>query len=348
MFVKFFLKNKKFKTLNIFALTIIAAFLFCSQVSAIGQVTDPIIIKDALRGEKIQETLFIVNTDDKEAKIDLISEGDIKDWVKFYNKNDVKTPIQSVVIPANSRLDVIAYFNIPKNISNGEYRGLVSVIKKPDVEKKKEETSASILQKIDREVTIIISDKENIKLEASIIPNEFDLKKDEPLSIRIIFDNQGNVSINPQVQLKIKKGNKTVYNAIFPYPEDMDFVKPLEQVEIPAIEIPISSFEKGQYLAEINILYNNKIILEKDFQFSVDIIGHPIKKNNIINLITFNFKTINWPKISIFIVVILVLIILIFICLNIKMKIKKNKKNQLHQLENSEKSKEKNNKKNNK
>ncbi len=253
--------------LSVFSLLSIMALPL--NVQAIGQMTQPIDIKDALRGQKYQSELIIVNTDKKEVKVDLTAEGQVKDWTKFYQRTDLKNAITSATATAGATLNIIAEFTVATTTANGVYTGAVSVTTKPDTATQKDQSYASIAQKIDREVTITVSDKENINLQVSVIPNKYDFASNEAMKIRFIYDNQSNINLSPQIQFKITQNDKTFYNAIFPYPENDTPVTALSQHEIPTLEIPTSGLGNGKYVAQISFLHNGKSISEKQFGFSV-------------------------------------------------------------------------------
>lgn len=255
--------------LKLISIAVLAVgFFMPSQLLAIGLINKPIVINNALRDETIQETLKIFNSEEKEASFDLIAEGDIKDWTSFYLPEDLNNPITKVQAPAQSYYKATVYIKVPEDAANRQYNGQLTIILRPDKEDS-EESQASVSQKLSRLVAITVTDMEIIDFNVSVIPHKYGLEENEPLNVRFIYDNQGNVSIAPQIQLKIKKDNKTIYNVIHPYPENKPAVKPLAQYEVSAIEIPTYGFEKGQYVAEISFLHNNKIALEKDFKFSI-------------------------------------------------------------------------------
>lgn len=296
--IKYMNKHKahyfsKLKISSFFVPFLVLAFAFsilsfAPQASAIGQITSLIDIKNALRGQEYRQTLTIVNTEKQDAKVELSAEGDIKDWVEFYKTDDLKNPIEALGMASETTMEIIAQFNIPEDVPNGKYAGYVSVLRKGGTIENKDESSASVSQKIDREVFIEVSDNEIVDIEASIIPNKYDFAKNDFLSLRVVYDNKGNIKVTPQLQLKIKsvpdesagaeQGNgsanseKTVYNTIYPYPENQEPVEPLGLREIPPIEIPMATFAKGKYSAEVSVFQGSKSIAEKKFGFSVDMI----------------------------------------------------------------------------
>ena len=236
----------------------------------IGQVTEPIIIKDILRDSEITDTLVLFNSEDKEVVLQLKAEGAIADWASFYGIDDknLENPITEIQIPEKSRLDVTVKFKIPEDVPNGEYAGEIAIMTAPAENEEMSKATISVLQRIGREVLITVTDKEILEFKTTVIPLKYGVNKNEPLQIKIIYDNQGNISVEPDVQLKITKDDRTVFNAIFPYSEDEKPVRPLERKAMPLIEWQTAGQEEGEYKAEVKVLLAGKITHENDFRFT--------------------------------------------------------------------------------
>lgn len=267
----------KFMKKNIFAKIILLAAaalflnLFVTQSAlAIGQMTKPIVIKDLLRGQAAESVLILYNSEPKETVYKLIADGDIKDWTSFYLPDDLKNPITEIKVPASSNVKAIARFFVPKDTPNGAYKGEVAIVSAPGKEENKG-VNVSVGMRVGRQVSITVTGKEVVKFDASVIPAKYDLAKNEPLNIRVIYENQGNVSIAPEIRLKIKKDNTTVYSVVYPYPESKPPVNASARYEIPAIEVPTGSFETGRYDAELSISDSGSSV-EKKFGFSVGLV----------------------------------------------------------------------------
>lgn len=279
------------KTKNILKLnTIFLAFftLLPLSASAIGQVTEPIYIKNGLKGEEIREILFLINTEKEDVEVELMADGQVRDWIKF--STDHSETINKIMIPSGSQINAFANIQIPEETPNGEYRGNISVIKTGNGINNSKDTVSSVLQKIDREITIQVGGDEYVHFTASVIPDKYDFTAGEPLNIRFIYDNQGNTSIQPQIQLKIIKDENVIHKVIYPFPENMPSIKPSSQYEVPSIEIPTTTMENGRYLAKIEFLNNDKSYLEKEFTFSVG--G---QNNNFAALSMNRLKSTLWP-----------------------------------------------------
>ncbi len=270
------------KTLSLIAILIsILAFSCPSAVFGIGQMTEPIIIENARQGEVFEKTIYLLNTEKMEAVFEVAAENDIAGWVKFYDPKNPEEAIQKITIPKNSKYSLIAKFSIPDGTPNGKYSGVISVATSPKDEESKEKVSTSVSQKVNREVSITVVDKEEINLKTSIIPKTYNLKTGEPLSIRIIYDNQSNIKVRPQIQLKLKKNGKIKHNAIYPYPEELESVNSFSMKEITPLEIQTTGLEDGKYLAEMVIIVNEENKYEDHFSFTLGDINAGAEKSNM-------------------------------------------------------------------
>lgn len=308
------------------SIVLLSSLFLPTYVFALGQTTEPIIIKDALRGEKIQKEIIAVNSDKKDVKIKFSAEGQINGWAKFYldKDKDFKNPFSTTTIQAQSNLNVTVIIDVPDDVLNGEYKGSISVTNIPDEEVQDDKSRASVIQRIDREVNITVSDHEKIDLKhTSVIPEKYDLKTDEALKIRVIYDNQGNVRLSPQIHLKISEDSedaKNVYDVILPYPEDENAVSSKSQHEINPILIQTIGWKNGKYLAQLEFLHDNKPVLEKNFSFSI------VEKKSLdtTNVNYISIIKLYWVYILIFVILLILLIWQIKRNIDIKKSLKKD------------------------
>lgn len=256
---------------NGFAVALSALLLSLPAAAfAIGQITEPIVVDNALRGQSYESTVTVVNTEKTDTDISLSADGDIKDWVKFYQKSTDENTIDSISLKAGEKKDLVARFTVPDSAANNAYKGVISVSGKPgEYTSNGKDSGSSVTQKIDREVTINVSDQEIVKFDASIIPESYDIARGDPLKIRVQYDNRSNIDIKPQISIKLQNGDNTAYNAIFPYPDNIAAVKPGSIFEIPQLEIPTSNLATGKYKVILKISEGDKFSLDKDFTFSI-------------------------------------------------------------------------------
>jgi hypothetical protein len=238
----------------------------------IGQVTKPIVIEDALRGQEIIDTLRLSNSEEEEVVFGLKTEGDISAWTSFFLVEDesYENPITEFNVPPGPFFSVKVKFSIPDDIPNGEYKGKIYVFYAPTNESEGMDISMNVSQRIGREVRINVTDKEIIKFTTSIIPMSYQIDAEHPVQIKIVHKNLGNVSVNPSIQLKITREEKVVYNAIFPYPEEEAPIKPGENKVMPSyIEWETREQEEGNYRADIFAMQGDEVMDSSKFGFVI-------------------------------------------------------------------------------
>lgn len=178
-----------------------------SPVRAIGQVTEPITITGALRGEKYQEELTVINTEGVSIKADLSADGALGSWAAFYSAGDLSTSTKQLSLAPNERRNVLVIFSVPNDAPNGVYTGNVSVVRAPGDQESVNSPAVAVSQKINRQVTIDVTDEEHVALDASLIPMTYNIASGEQLALRIVQDNLGNISIKPDVRIRIVRND---------------------------------------------------------------------------------------------------------------------------------------------
>ena len=263
------------KITNLVLIIFVLSFALPLSAFGIGQMTEPIVFEDVLRGSQITEILILYNSENPEMVYELKAEGEIADWASFYKieDKDLENPITEISIPAKSSIEATAKFIIPNDIQNGEYTGEVAIISTPTENQEIGEMAITVFQRIGRKVSITVTDEQIIKLDATIIPLIYGMGKDDPLIIKVIYNNQGNVSIEPSIQLKITQistGKVVQVPVIYRYHGDANPVRPFERkVFENLIEWPTTGQDNGRYLAELKVLLNDEIVKETNFRFQV-------------------------------------------------------------------------------
>ncbi len=242
--------------------------VFPSSVQAVGQMTEPVMIQEALRGEEMEVTLILLNSSEKSGIYELDADGDIETWVSFFSPDDPGEFFTEIEIPAQTYLEVMALISLPKDIPNGDYQGSIHVGDKASQEEDGE-TSVAISHGVGREVFINVGDEENVDFLVSVIPEKYNLEEEEALPVRVIYNNRGNVSISPQIGIEVFQEGELLHKTVFPYPSSLNPVRPLSQKEIPAVYVPVYNLESGKYLAHLNFKVNDQDHLSKEFFFSV-------------------------------------------------------------------------------
>lgn len=256
--IKFKLKILSF--LSVFGIFI----LFAPKAEAIGIMSKPIEIDNALRGQVVKEELKILNNNPEKSKFNLIATEDIKDWTVFIYNDEV---VNSLEIASNTREIVNVEIKIPEDVPNKEYSGSLQVEYNPSKDEN-DSISVSVTQRVSRDVFIRVTDQEIISLIRSVSPKDYVIKKEEPLRIKANYYNEGNILLRPDLQIKINKNNKNVHNFIYPYPEDKEAVEPREQEEI-IVSYNLADLDSGKYQVETTVLLNSQEMEKDNFTFAI-------------------------------------------------------------------------------
>jgi len=271
----FFLKNKKY--LIISSLVLLFLMMFGENAKGLSIISEPLIIHNALRGTELVEVFTVLNSDSQEMTYRLFTEGEIAPWITFYSENDkvLENPIQEIQLPSNQGAKILVKIRIPEDIPNGTYRGKMVIAGEPGASDSG--FSAGVSTRLEREIEIEVTDEEIISFKTRIIPRKYLIPTGEPLQIKVIYLNKGNVYIKPDLHLKITdSAGKVVHNAIYPYPEDELPVKPFEKkVFENLIGWQTYGQPKGRYKAEVKILLDGEEYEKKEFSFKV---GYDIRE----------------------------------------------------------------------
>ena len=260
------------KTTIIIIILLMLGSVLPKSVLGIGQMTKPIEVKSILRGQTTESTLTLYNSEEEETVYKLVADGVISNWTSFYTIDDSNNSIDEIQIPAKSNIKAVVRFTVPQDAANGVYIGEVAIISVPE-KTEGGKVNVSVGARVGRRVSITVTDEEIIEFDTTIIPLDREVGKNDPLRIKIIHTNQSNVSIKPSIQLKITKNGGNIFNAIFPYPEDENPVRPLERKTLSSlIEWQTAGQNNGRYRAEVKVLLNDKVMRENDFHFTVGIV----------------------------------------------------------------------------
>lgn len=243
-------------------------------VSAIGQMTQPIVFENAMREQELTETLTLFSSQDADVVYGLAGSGDIANWASFYKIDDIElaNPITEIDVPAKEQVKVTVRFFVPTDTPNGKYTGSVAVTGGIPEQQESSLNQVQVMDRVARKVTISVTDEEIILLETDIIPASYAVSGAEPLRVKAIFANNGNVAVRPETSIKITRlsDSKTVYTAIYPYPEDEEAVKPFNTKTLEDFIVwqPLG-MELGKYNAKVEVKVNGAVVAEESFNFDV-------------------------------------------------------------------------------
>ncbi|MFA6376176.1 MAG: hypothetical protein WCX69_02115 [Candidatus Paceibacterota bacterium] len=263
----------KYSTVSFFTL-IIAIFasslFFAAPAYGIGQITTPIVIPNAIRGEEVAADLVFVNSDITKGNFKLSASGEIGNWTTFYTATDKKNKIADIFsILANTQMGAVAIFTIPMDIPNGTYKGVVTVETVPDVETTSDSTHISVGQTISRSVSITITEKEDVAASVSIIPLKYTFSPKEKLNLTIHVRNTGNITIKPSVRLNITEAGNSIFDVIYPYPNTKDVIKPSTTVTLDPIQWQPMDGKLGDFVANVEVLVGDVSVGKSVIPFTV-------------------------------------------------------------------------------
>ena len=242
-------------------------------VFALGQLTQPIEVKNARRGQVIEERLILNNSDARELSLTLAGQGDIADWATFFLPGDRQTSVTRITIAAKSNLEAYVKIAVPDDARNGTYQGTIQVSQGPGASELGEGVGAVVALSTSRRVTITVTDTETIAFTAQVIPEAFDVRPGEPLNIKILYRNEGNVEIRPRAHVSVKQDARVLGETIYPYPADQPPVKPREEGNI-TVQWPTYRLAEGKYRAYVTA-GEGEVEQSDDFAFSVSATAVP-------------------------------------------------------------------------
>ena len=262
--------NKSFRIIFVM-LVFLFNFLFFEKIFAIGMVAEPLIIKDVLQDQEVSAITTVINTDKNDKVIYGISAiGEIKNWATFYKKTDLTTPINEIEVPAGSDLDFIVKFKIPNDADMITYNGEISVFEKSNAQSEEKSVQMAVSHGLQRMVSISVTGTKILSFESMVIPSKYEVAAGEPLKLKVIYTNNGNVFIRPDLKLLVTNENGAVVDEIrYTYPADLEPVGVHEEKILPPIEWRTSGIANGKYIAKVEILLDDKSYYKKEFNFFI-------------------------------------------------------------------------------
>jgi uncharacterized membrane protein len=212
-----------------------------------------------------------MNSSGKTITFELTAEGLISKWVTYFPIDNKENSITKVDIPANGQASVKVRIAIPENTANGKYIGSLMATTLLSSSSMSSTNSVQIKQKLDRDVHITVTDNQILAFNTIFIPVSYTVARDEPLKVRMIHENSGNVDIKPNVEMVISQNGAEVFKAIFPYPANESAVEPNERKEIAnQIEWRTKGYELGQYNVTLSTFEGDQLNKKEEFILTVN------------------------------------------------------------------------------
>lgn len=251
----------------------VSSFVLPQSILAIAQMTEPIVIENVMRGQEFVKTLSLFNSKDEVDTYGLEGSGEVENWVTFYDVSDInfENPITQQDVPSKSYQDVKMQIIVPTDIPNGQYIGQAVVFTMPSTSTDETDgVSIQVRQKVGREIDITVTDEEIVDLFARVNPVSYDIEEGEELSIKVTYENQGNILLTPSIGLKIinTQDNSTPFEAVFPYPS-ADSPVGAKLTHDVFVKWQTVGEKNGRYQADIKIILDNEVIQTEDFRFNL-------------------------------------------------------------------------------
>jgi hypothetical protein len=242
-------------------LLVIAMSDLAIAISSPGVLPALISVNNVLRGQEINVTLTLRNSNDFEEKFSLNVTGEIVDWISFYSPENASEQINDIIVPSNGSKNVFVIFKIPQEAPNKLYTSKISVQGIP-TEMGGENTS-SIVLKTPVSVSLYVVGEQLILGEVLNITTK-DIEINKLLRIYVEFENTGGVTTTPIIEVSVKKNGAEVANFIHDSTSVM--VGNISTIEA---EWDSTGQTVGDYSADVKVFLNNKMIESKEVNFKI-------------------------------------------------------------------------------
>ncbi|MFZ3074329.1 MAG: hypothetical protein WA093_04360 [Minisyncoccales bacterium] len=260
------------KTQLIVATVSICAFWFSipAVMEAVGIMANPIDVQNARSGQTYWDELLFMNPENDSVSFDLSAEGPITEWTTFYSKDDLKTPITRLIVPARTNLAAKVKIEIPEKTPNDMYFGKLIGITSTSQEESSSKNLVQIRQKLDRDITITVTNNQIVQFTTIFIPLEYSIDKNKPFVVKVIHENAGNIDIAPNVELRVSKEGKDIFKSIFPYPDGLEPIQPNSRKEIiDQVVWQTKGYDSGEYDISLSACIDNSACQKDEFPISI-------------------------------------------------------------------------------
>ncbi len=235
----------------------------------IGQMSQPIVFENALKGGEYTQLLILLNTETVPVKFGLSADGDIAGWTTFYKPDNLNTPITEISMEPKANMQVMAKFSVPGNAENRTYKGNVNIFSKPDAANPESSASINVSLSVPRPVTISVTGIEQKTVSCQIIPKNLTINQGDPLTVTLWCKNTGNVSVKPLTRIIVTKDGAPVDEKAFVFPEDKKRIIPNAMVNWD-VSWPTIGQQSGQYSFKAQIMVDDGVVVENEFGLTIN------------------------------------------------------------------------------
>ena len=230
-------------------------------------------VTDAFRDGEYLRTITAFNPNDKDKNFVLRTEDEAGSWIKFYDIDDLNTPINNISIDANGNKAFIAIIKIPPDEAIGKYNATIIVQTIP--ESGVSGDMVTVLQGRTR-IFITITGDQIVDGEVNSIIAD-NSEPGFPVRIKTVFKNTGNVVVKPKIEISILKGNSIVTSLI----HESTKVRPTSNEPI-IVEWNTTSYDiPDEYKAKVVVSLDDRIIRSEEVPFDIFPVGTITRNGNL-------------------------------------------------------------------
>ena len=233
-------------------------FIIIPVVNAGGLGMGParIDINNGMRGYEYPNMVFVHSSFEEDVTLSLSVEGDCSDWISLYLFDDQSKTVTDIIVPPMSSTNLLAKIKIPEDALAGNYN--CTIYAQQSVTPGEDEQAFAIRVRSDIKVEVTSEELPSGSIRGIEIQNP---DVNQPLIIRLIFQNTGNVTATPRIEANITKNGEMVdtisYDETSTEPGD---IKTIE------IERSTTGWKTGEYKISMRV-YLAGLIYERDDLF---------------------------------------------------------------------------------
>jgi hypothetical protein len=223
-------------------------------------------LDDALRGSEYSRTLTIMNQRDSDLTFQFVKEGEAGEWASFYSADELATPLDTVLAPANTKTQVTLRISVPSDVPNGEHTGRIRV--QSILEEQPEGGAAGVSLGVASDLKINVTGTQNLTGTVQDMYTR-DVEVGYPLRIYTKFQNTGNVRAQPNIAVQVKDAQAAKVGET----SCADTTVEPAAIELIPCEWDTTGKQAGDYIAAVVISLGETQIDTRDLQFKILPVG---------------------------------------------------------------------------
>jgi len=240
-----------------------------------------------MRGSEYEKRITIHNTGENDSGFSITAEGECSDWMQFYRMEDRNTEVTNITIPGKDNAKILVKITKPDDAASGEHTSKIGVQNIP-IEGM---AGSTMIVRMPVDVTIEVTGTQILTGAVKSI-TAIDTEVNHPLTVKVEFQNTGNVAAKPVVNVDISRDGTPVDG--FTYSEMA--VAPTKKEIIP-VEWDTTERDSGDYVAKVSVMLGEKVLETKDLPFKLLSVGTLSRQGNLTGIATESEPAIGMVKI---------------------------------------------------